>query len=64
MASSFTRQDRNYRCFLVKLTVEAAEGLEDMQYYRQRRERRRVTKRELVEEAVRKLLADGVGRTP
>jgi hypothetical protein len=59
MQSAPVPQDKNHRFFLVKLSVEVAEGLEDLRYFRQRRERRRVTKRELVEEAIRKLVAAG-----
>ena len=46
-----------HRFMLVKLTAETADALEDVRYLRQKRERRRVTKRELVEEALRKLIA-------
>ena len=48
--------DPNSRFFLVKLSLELYEGLEDLRYLRQRRERRRVTKRELIEESLRKLI--------
>ncbi len=47
----------NGRFMLVKLTTEIADGLEDVRYARQKRERRRVTKRELVQEALTKFIA-------
>jgi hypothetical protein len=47
----------NYRSMLVRLSTEAAEGLEDLQYAEKKRLRRRVTKRELLEQAVRTLIA-------
>ncbi len=46
-----------YRAMLVRLSTEAAEGLEDLQYAQKKRLRRRVTKRELLEQAVRSLIA-------
>ena len=51
------KQHPNQRHFLVALSMEAADGLEDLKYHLQRRERRRVTKRELVETAVLNLIA-------
>ncbi|MHB8877486.1 MAG: hypothetical protein ACYC8T_27660 [Myxococcaceae bacterium] len=50
-------KDPNTRFMLLRLTTEIAEGLEDVRYHRQKRERRRVTKRSLVEEALQKLIS-------
>ncbi len=43
--------------FLVRLPLELADTLEDFKHERQRRERRWIPKRELVEEAIRLLVA-------
>lgn len=48
---------RKERSFLVTLSAEVADSLEDMKYYLQRREQRRITKRSLVETAIKKLVA-------
>lgn len=48
---------QDHRDMLVRLTAETAEGLEDLQHQLQRSEKRRVTKKELVERAVRDLIA-------
>jgi hypothetical protein len=47
----------NHRFMLVKLTTETADALEDLRFAQQRQERRRVTKRELVEAAIKLLVA-------
>ena len=45
----------------VRFSREAWEALEDLRYHQQRRERRPVTKVELLEEAVRLLVAARAG---
>ena len=47
---------KNEQNFLVTLTLELGDALEDLKYHMQRKERRRVTKRELVEKAIRGLV--------
>lgn len=48
---------KNHRAFLVTLTHATADALEDLKLHLQRKERRRVTKRELVEAAIQSLVA-------
>jgi transcriptional regulator of met regulon len=48
---------RSARPTFVRFSAEVHDVLEDLRYHRQRAERRHVTKRELLEEAVHLLLA-------
>ncbi len=48
---------KNHRAFLVTLTHSTADELEDLKLHLQRKERRRVTKRELVEAAIKSFVA-------
>jgi hypothetical protein len=53
---------KNHRNFLVTLTHSTADELEDLKIHLQRKERRRVTKRELVEAAIKSFVAQSTGR--
>jgi hypothetical protein len=54
----------NVRPTFFRFSMEAAETLEDLRYNRQRELRRYVTKRELLEEAIRLLAASQVKANP
>jgi hypothetical protein len=49
--------DKNFRDTLIRLSTEISDGLEDLRYHLQRHERRRVTKREIVERALSEFIA-------
>ena len=48
--------DVNHKFMLIKLTTQTADALEDFRYQEQKQRRCRVTKRELVEQAIQALV--------
>ena len=54
---------KSHHYFLVKLTTETNDALEDLQHELRRVHRRRIPKRALVEQAVQRLVASPEGIT-